>query len=135
MKLHLKRTAEPQNIEYRILLRRTSVEGWNRFAQSYYKIGRSTKKLTTGRIHSFDTCPPQEDSTFIIRYSIFAFSKAWRRLNPTYKTRARPRSFWDAFSIEDEYEYDDEDDSNTLFGINIDVVSYEQQPLAKKRPV
>jgi len=92
MKLHLKRTAEPQNIEYRILLRRTSVEVWNRFAQFFYKIDRSTKssrqavrqkvhdrpfdkKLTTGRIHSFDTCPPEEDSTFIIRHSIFAFSK------------------------------------------------------------
>ncbi|CAB1062892.1 hypothetical protein D1BOALGB6SA_7674 [Olavius sp. associated proteobacterium Delta 1] len=23
------------------------------------------------RMHSFETCPPEEDSTFIIRYSIF----------------------------------------------------------------
>jgi hypothetical protein len=70
--------SEPQN-----------VEGWNRSAQSFfYKIDRSTQKLTTGRstqklttgrstkgltrarIHSFRTCPPPEDSTFIIRYTI-----------------------------------------------------------------
>jgi hypothetical protein len=50
---------EPQN-----------VEGWFRFAQSFYKIDSSTQELTTGRIHSFDTCPPQEDSTFDIRFFI-----------------------------------------------------------------
>jgi hypothetical protein len=39
----------------------SNVEGWNRFAQTFfYKIDRSTQKLTTGRIHSFD-----------IHYSIF----------------------------------------------------------------
>ncbi|CAB1078539.1 hypothetical protein D1AOALGA4SA_6276 [Olavius algarvensis Delta 1 endosymbiont] len=32
----------------------SNVEGWNRFAQSYFKIDRSTQKLTAGRIHSFD---------------------------------------------------------------------------------
>jgi hypothetical protein len=38
---------------------------WNRFAQSFfYKIDRSTQKLTAGRIHYFD-----------IHYSIFAFSE------------------------------------------------------------
>ena len=37
----------------------------------FYKIDRSTQKLTTGRIHYFRTCPPPEDSIFIIRYSLF----------------------------------------------------------------
>jgi len=36
-------------------------------AQSYYKIDRSTQKLTTGRIHSFDI----RHSLFDIRYSLF----------------------------------------------------------------
>jgi len=47
---------EPQN-----------VEGWNRYALSFYKIDRSTQKLTTGRIHPFDI----RHSIFIIRYSLF----------------------------------------------------------------
>jgi len=47
--------SEPQN------RRMSNVEGWVRFAQSFfYKIDRSTQKLTTGRIHYFD-----------IRYSLF----------------------------------------------------------------
>ncbi len=37
---------EPQN-----------VEGWFRFAQSFFKIDRSTQKLTTGRIPYFDIRP------------------------------------------------------------------------------
>jgi len=37
---------EPQN-----------VEGWFRFAQSFFKIDRSTQRLTTGRIHPFDIRP------------------------------------------------------------------------------
>jgi len=48
---------------------------WNRFAQSFYKIDR---------IHYFDTCPPEEDSTFIIRHSIFAFSKFLFRFDRTF---------------------------------------------------
>ena len=43
-------TSEPQNIEYRT----QNVEGWNRFAHSFFKIDRSTQKLSTGRIHFFD---------------------------------------------------------------------------------
>jgi len=55
--------ANRRTAEYRIL----NIEGWNRFAQSFYKIDRSTKKLTTGRIHSFDI----RHSLFDIRYSLF----------------------------------------------------------------
>jgi hypothetical protein len=50
----MEKSEQPKNIEYRILLRRTSVEGWNRFAHSFFK---------TDRIHysMFDvgrsTCP------------------------------------------------------------------------------
>ena len=39
-----------------------NAEGWSRCALSFFKIDR---------IHHFDTCPPEEDSTFIIRYSLF----------------------------------------------------------------
>jgi len=60
--------SEPQNVACRM----SNFEGWIRFAQSfYYKIDRSTQKLTTGRIHYFDTCPPEEDSIFIIRHLLF----------------------------------------------------------------
>jgi hypothetical protein len=41
----------------------------------FNKIDRSTKRLTTGRIHYFDTCPPEEDSTFI-------HAKAWFDIYP-----------------------------------------------------
>ena len=57
--------ANRRTAEYRIL----NVEGWNRFAQSFYKIDRSAKKAH-GRQNTF-----LRHSTFIIRYSIFAFSK------------------------------------------------------------
>ena len=41
------------------------------------------------RIHSFHTCPPQEDSTFIIRYSIFSFLEFHFRLNwPLFRPAA-----------------------------------------------
>ena len=44
------RTAEPQNIEPQ------NIEGWNRYALSFksIKIDRSTLRLSTGRIPSFD---------------------------------------------------------------------------------
>jgi len=51
-------TAEPQNNEPQ------NFEGLIRCALSFYK---------KDRIHSFDTCPPLEDSTFMIRYSIFFY--------------------------------------------------------------
>jgi hypothetical protein len=66
VKLQVARTAnrrmsniEPQN-----------VEGWFRFAQSFYKTDRSTQKLTTGRIHPFDI----RHSIFDIRFSRVSLS-------------------------------------------------------------
>ena len=53
---------EPQN-----------VEGWFRFAQSFFKIDHSTQKLTTGRIHYFDI----RHSLFDIRFSEFLFRLDW----------------------------------------------------------
>jgi hypothetical protein len=50
---------EPQNFE-----------GWFRFAQSFFKIDRSTQKLTTGRIHPFDI----QHSLFDIRFFRISFS-------------------------------------------------------------
>jgi hypothetical protein len=51
---------EPQNVEV-----------WFRFAQSFfYKIDRSTQKLTTGRIHYFDI----HYSIFDIRFFKVSFS-------------------------------------------------------------
>ena len=61
------RTAEPQPATSSAV---SNVEGWIRFAQSFLKIDRSTQKLTTGRIHSFDP-PKAEHSWFDIRYSFF----------------------------------------------------------------
>jgi hypothetical protein len=47
-----------------------NVEGWVRFAQSFFKIDRSTQKLTAGRIHYFDI----HYSTFDIRFLTVSFS-------------------------------------------------------------
>jgi hypothetical protein len=44
-----------------------SFEGWFRLLSSFYTKDRSTQKLTTGRIHSFDI----RHSIFDIRYSLF----------------------------------------------------------------
>ena len=60
---------EPQNVEGRF-----------RFAQSFFKIDRSTQKLTTGRIHYFD-----------IHYSIFAFSEFLLRSDWTLAARGGTR--------------------------------------------
>jgi len=56
-----KRTAEPKNIECRM-----SKDGIASL-KLFIKIDRSTQKLTTGRIHSFDI----RHSLFDIRYSLF----------------------------------------------------------------
>jgi hypothetical protein len=63
------KTSEPQN-----------VEGWFRFAQSFFKIDRSTQKLTTGRIHPFDTL--SASGGFDIHYSIFDIRPARNALKP-----------------------------------------------------
>jgi hypothetical protein len=32
----------------------SNVEGWNRFAQSFFKLDRSAKRLMTSRLHYFE---------------------------------------------------------------------------------
>jgi hypothetical protein len=66
MELHKvkKRTAEPKNIECRM-----SKDGIASLSH-FFKIDRSTQKLTTGRIHSFDI----RHSSFDIRFFKVSFS-------------------------------------------------------------
>jgi hypothetical protein len=55
MKLH-EFKSEPQNIEQEI----SNDEVWKRCAQSFFK-------NSNDRIPYFDTCPPEEDSLFLVR--------------------------------------------------------------------
>ena len=74
MKLHLTNAEvgmwPPARRGHRGLRPGGNAAGWRRCALSFFKIDR---------IHHFDTCPPEEDSTFMIRYLSafggFAFSK------------------------------------------------------------
>jgi len=84
-----KRTAEPQNIEYRM-----SKGGFASLSHFFIKKTVRQKKLTTSRIHSFDTCPPEEDSTFSIRYSLFQsfFLDLTGRSRPEAALNPEPRT-------------------------------------------
>ena len=65
------KTSKPQNIEYRTAacdeLSRVECRRVESLCSVFFKIDRSTHKLTTGRIHYFDI----RHSLFDIRYSLY----------------------------------------------------------------